>query len=126
MKLLNSFLAILFILFAIVQYNDPDPWAWIALYLFVAVVCGFAFFSRYHRYIIIAGLAVCIIWLATLVPDFIRWVKMGMPTITGSMKAEAPHIELTREFLGLAVCMAALGFQYFQAKKKGDIGTLGN
>lgn len=117
MKFLNSFLTLIFLLFAIVQYNDPDPWGWITLYLFVAVICGFAIFRRYHRYVIIGGLVICFVWMATLIPDFIHWVKMGMPTITASMKAEAPHIELTREFLGLVVCISALGFQYFQAKK---------
>jgi hypothetical protein len=28
---------------------------------------------------------------------------MGMPTITATMKAEAPHIELMREFLGFVI-----------------------
>lgn len=117
MKILNIILTIIFVLFAIVQYNDPDPWAWIALYLFIAVVSGFAIVGRYNRYAILGGLVVCLIWMASLIPDFINWVKMGMPTITGSMKAEAPHIELTREFLGLVVCIAALTFQYFRFRK---------
>jgi len=31
MKILNAILAILFIVFAIVQLNDPDPWIWVAM-----------------------------------------------------------------------------------------------
>lgn len=117
MKIFNLILSIIFVLFAIVQYNDPDPWAWIALYFYVALISGLAAFRRYHRYATLGGLAVCAIWMATLIPDFVNWIQMGMPTITGSMKAEEPHIELTREFLGLVVCIAALVFQFFQQKK---------
>ena len=118
MKLFNIFLVILFVLFAVVQYNDPDPWAWIALYTFVAVVSGFAASGRYNRYVLLGGLAICLIWMITLVPDFISWIKMGAPTITGSMKAEEPHIELTREFLGLLVCGAALGYHLYASTKR--------
>jgi hypothetical protein len=49
-----------------------------------------------------------------LLPDFINWVKMGAPTITGSMKAESPFVELTREFLGLVICFAGLSFLLWQ------------
>ena len=117
MKVVPAILTVLFALFAIVQFNDPDPWAWIAMYGFVAVVAGFAAFGRFQPYVILAGLAVVVIWMVTLVPDFIHWVQMGMPTITGSMKATEPHIELTREFLGLLLCGAALGYIYFQSRK---------
>ena len=118
MKVVNITLSILFLLFAIVQYNDPDPWAWIGLYVYVALISAFAVFGKYNKWLMLAGLAVCVIWMLILVPDFINWVGMGMPTITGSMKAEAPHIELTREFLGLFVAGSALAFHYHQSKKK--------
>jgi len=35
MKIFFATLASLFLLFAVVQYNDPDPWLWIAIYLVV-------------------------------------------------------------------------------------------
>ena len=117
MKYFNLFLALLFALFAAVQLNDPDPWGWVALYGFVAVVSAFAAFGRYHPYLLYLGLGIVLIWMATLFPDFINWVKMGMPTITGSMKAESPHVELTREFLGLLLCALALGWHWRGAKE---------
>lgn len=118
MKFFNLFLALLFALFAIVQWNDPDPWAWIALYGYVALVSGLAAFGIYRQWAILAGLAVCAVWMATLLPDFIGWIKMGAPTITGQMKATEPHIELTREFLGLAVAAAGLGWHFYQSRKQ--------
>ncbi len=118
MKILNIILATLFLLFAVVQYNDPDPWGWMGLYALVAGVSAFAALGRYNRWVILAGLAICVVWLGFLIPEFIHWIQMGMPNIAGSMKAEAPHIEYTREFLGLFLCIIVLGFHYFKARKK--------
>jgi hypothetical protein len=112
-RYLHLAVALLFILFAYWQLNDPDAWAWIAMYLSVAVVAGLAAFDRVWRPLIYAALVAAAVGLIFFIPDFIHWVNMGMPTITGSMKAEAPHIELTREFLGLAICTAAL-FAYLR------------
>ena len=117
MKAFNLFLAVLFLVFAIVQYNDPDPWIWIILYIFVATVSGFAAFGIYRKWVLIAGIGLCAIWMATLLPDFINWIKMGMPTITGQMKATEPHIELTREFLGLFIVLATLGLHYYRSQQ---------
>ena len=117
MKIVNAILCLLFLLFAAVQYNDPDPWAWGSYYLLVAVVCGLAFFGRHYQWLTLAGIVITLVWLALLLPEFIHWIQMGMPTIVGSMKAEAPHIEFTREFLGLALSGAVLGWQYFRYRK---------
>ena len=58
MRYINLFLALLFALFAVVQLNDPDPWGWVAMYGFVAVVSAFAAFGRYHRYLLYLGMGV--------------------------------------------------------------------
>ena len=117
MKILNIILALLFTLFAYFQYNDPDPWLWITIYLVVAVICAFAAFDQYNRWVIIIGLAGLIIYWGMLLPSFISWLGEGMPTITGSMKAASPHIELVREFLGLLILIGVLGWQFFRMKK---------
>ena len=118
MKIANLVLTVLFALFAAVQYNDPDPWGWIGIYGLVAVVSGFAVVGKYQRYVILAGLAVCVIWMATLVPGVAEWIGEGMPSIAGEMKTEVPYIELTREFFGLLLCTAVLVFHYVQALRR--------
>ena len=118
MKITNSILTILFLIFAYLQWNDPDPYAWIAFYLFVAVVSGYAIFETYHKVVLKAGIGLSLIWAATLVPGVIDWFQEGMPDITGAMKAETPSIEITREFLGHFTVLATLAFHYFHAKKK--------
>lgn len=102
--------SILFLLFAYVQLNDPDPWLWVILYVLTSGIWAWSIFKPIPKSVVWAGLAMITIATISLLPDFINWVKMGMPTITGSMKAEAPHIELTREFLGLLICGIAWGW----------------
>lgn len=112
-------IAILFVLFAIVQLNDPDPWLWVLMYALTAAVYVWSIFTAVPKWLLYGGLGVVIFWMLSLLPDFISWVQMGMPTITGSMKAEAPHIELTREFLGLLIC----GLAWWWLLKKGKVVT---
>lgn len=116
MKIINLILCFLFVLFAVVQYNDPDPYLWAPIYLFVAGVCGFAAFNKYDRRITLLGTIVLAIYTLTYVPAFVDWIRMGMPSIVETMKAEKPYVELTREFGGLVICLLALGWQLKRTK----------
>lgn len=118
MRITNIILTVLFVLFAIVQYNDPDPWLWIGIYLFMALLSGLASANMYPFWILRGGLIACLIGLGILLPDFIDWLNTGAESITQSMKTEKPHIELTREFLGLIICALTLGFYLWQGENK--------
>ncbi len=109
MRYLHLVVALLFILFAYFQLNDPDWPIWTAMYASVAVVAGWRAVSRPPRVLVYAAFAVAVIWMATLLPDLIVWINEGMPTIAGHMQAESPHIELTREFFGLLIISLTLG-----------------
>ena len=108
MKILNILLAIVFAAFAALQYNDPDPLQWIAVYGAVAVLSALASFGRYPRWAII-GLAIVIAgWMLWLSPAVIEWMKLGFPTITGAMEPDEPYVELVRECLGLLIALLAV------------------
>jgi hypothetical protein len=47
-RYVNGFFCILFVLFAIVQYNDPDAIVWILIYGITAAWAGFAAFRPTH------------------------------------------------------------------------------
>jgi hypothetical protein len=104
---LNLTIGLIFILFAVVQYNDPDWYIWIPAYLIPA----YFFFkpetakNAYLVYLPIIGFS---LWAASYVPAFVDWIKHGTPTITGTMKAENPEVELMREFFGLVICIVGL------------------
>ncbi|MEQ1746131.1 MAG: transmembrane 220 family protein [Saprospiraceae bacterium] len=103
-------LALVFAVFAAVQYNDPDPLPWIALYGSVAAQFGLAAAGRKNRLALWITLIASLLWAIALLPEFVNWIKIGAPTIVGSMKAEEPWIEYTREFLGLALAALACSF----------------
>ena len=117
MKILNIVLVIIFVLFAAVQYNDPDPYIWIPIYLFPAAVCFYAAKGKYNKTYILIGLIPITLFMLAYIPDFIDWIKMGEPSIVETMKAEKPYVELTREFGGLVICVVVLVFQYFRARR---------
>lgn len=117
-KYIDLFLAFLFVVFAVVQLNDPDPWAWVAMYLFIAGVCGFAAFGKSYEFVLGFGFGICLYWMIGLFPDFLYWIEMGTPNIASEMKTEQPHIELVREFLGLLICLVVLLYQLVRLKKE--------
>ncbi len=108
MRIPALIIALLFALFAVLQWNDPDPLVWILAYGAVALLWGLAATGRFYKMPTVAVAVVITVWMAMLVPGFVSWVDSGMPSIVGTMQAEAPHIEVVREFLGLLVALAAV------------------
>lgn len=118
MKIVNIALAILFALFAFWQVNDPDPWLWVSIYLFTAIIFAAAAFKKYNIYVVYFGIAFCIIGIGLLFPELISWIKMGSPDIAETMKTDKPYIEFVREFFGLIIILFALLFHYFSTHRK--------
>ncbi len=116
-KMVKYILCLLFILFAAVQVNDPDPWLWVLLYAAVAVNCWFAARSKMISWLFFLTTAGVILWMILLWPEFNNWIKMGTPSIAESMKAEKPHIEFAREFLGLLLSLATLVYLWISRAK---------
>ena len=117
MKITNIICAFLFLLFAVVQYNDPDPWTWIAAYIYVALLFVLQLKGILNKKMLLPSLIIFGVWGLTFIPDFMAWLQMGAPNIAGEMKTEEPHIELVREFGGLLICLAGMAFLWRQQKK---------
>ena len=122
MKLFNLIFCILFILFAGLQYNDPDPYVWMPIYLYAAVLCWLAFRQKYFPNAYLLGIAVYSVYAVYKFFDengVWDWItKHHATTITGSMKATEPWIEETREFFGLVILIVVLLIDYVYAKRK--------
>ena len=112
MKAANVFFIILFLLSALLQYNDPDPLIWIAIYLYGATLCLLALKGRYNIILYVAGLLIYVSYAAYLFfsdTGVLNWIKEhDAENIAQSMKATKPWIEETREFFGLIILIAAL------------------
>jgi len=118
MKILYGALALLFLLFAAVQYNDPDPVQWMLLYGGVAVHFVLAALGWLYRPALWVWLIVSVCWVAFLSPDFIAWLRMGAPSIVQTMKAEVSWVEVTREFLGLGIAAVACSWLLWRTRRK--------
>lgn len=102
MKTLALTFAVLFVLFAAVQYNDPDPQVWIPIYAFAAMACVMAYAGLGRPWfftliaLVYAGAA---IWQWPPAFEGFLLDEMGMKTV---------NIELAREAGGLAICAVAM------------------
>lgn len=112
MKFLNIFFIILFIFSAALQYNDPDPYVWMPIYLYGAVICFLALRSKFFKPMYVIGLSVYIgygIYLFYDKTGVLNWVEEhNAENIAQTMKATKPWIEETREFFGLLILVIAL------------------
>lgn len=117
-KFFNIIIAVVFVVFAIVQWNDPDPWLWMFLYVYVAVSIMLFEFTDKSSYWLLAGIIFCVLLSVYYVPDIVLWIKDGMPSIATSMKAESKYIELVREFFGTILALVTFSFYYFIERRQ--------
>ncbi len=91
----------LFLFGAAVQWNDPDPLAWIALYLVAAIACFGVGRGAWARFTAAACAVSAIAWGARIAVDMPRWVppaRMFEP-----MESMGGAVELAREVWGLGI-----------------------
>ena len=100
-------MALLFLLCAAVQWNDPDPLAWIAVYALAAVLAGAAASGR----VPLLPNAAALLLFSVL---FVWWA----PTLAGaragafqSFRMEQARDEEPREAMGLLLCAIWSGVQ---------------
>jgi hypothetical protein len=121
MKIFNLVFCLLFIVSAGLQYNDPDPYLWIPIYLIGAAISLQAFNGKYYPKFTLLVSGLFLIYCIYLFFDnfgVLNWVnEHEAENIAGSMKASAPWIEETREFFGLLILIIVLMLNYFKSKK---------
>jgi hypothetical protein len=122
MKVFNIIFVFLFVLFAALQYNDPDPYIWIPVYLYAAVLCWFAFRNKFYPKAYIAGIAVYSVYAVYKIFDqngLLDWIEVhNAENIAETMKAEKPWIEESREFFGLVILIVVLLINLAYARRK--------
>lgn len=121
MKITNLIFSILFLLFALLQYNDPDPYLWIPIYLYAAILCWLAYRGRNYPIAYLRGILFYSLYAAYLIfthDGVIDWyTQHNAENLVQTMKAEKPWIEDTREFGGLLILIVALALNYRKAKR---------
>ena len=103
-------LAVLFMIFAWVQINDPDPWMWFSLYLINAFTLMGAANQKTSTILSSAFFTACVI------SAYIHWP----PTFDGfaGNMSQNPHIELARESAGLLlIALSQVGIIMYSVPK---------
>ncbi|MFC0771916.1 transmembrane 220 family protein [Terrimonas alba] len=122
MKIFNIIFCILFLVSAGLQYNDPDPYVWIPIYLYGAVLCWLAFRNKFYPKAYILGIvafAAYALYYFFTGDGVLDWIqKHDAENIAATMKATKPWIEETREFFGLVILIAVLSINLIYAKAK--------
>ena len=125
MKVFNGFFIVTFIVFAGLQYNDPDPYIWMPIYLYAALLCWVSIRKKFSPaaywagFIVYGAYALYKLFDENGLLDWIR--KHNAQNIAGTMKAEKPWIEESREFFGLIILIVVLSVNYFVAINKRKI-----
>ncbi|MEE9355299.1 MAG: transmembrane 220 family protein [Methylococcaceae bacterium] len=115
MKILNYILAFIFVLFALVQYNDPDPWFWIPVYGSVAAIAFFTAQHHFYKIPMAITLVICLIGSIYFFPGVVElFSEHEAGDLANKMKADQTYIEEARESLGLLMAVASLAFNYWQ------------
>ena len=116
MKLFNYLFVFIFISFAVVQYNDPDPYLWIPIYLYPAVLCFLAAREKFYKNAYTGGFIFFSLYAVYKLLDqngVVDWLRFhNAANIAATMKAEKPWIEESREFFGLAIILIVLFINY--------------
>jgi hypothetical protein len=121
MKVLNLVLAALFLLFAFVQINDPDPALWILIYGIMAVACVLAAFRHYYPKVLVVILVVYAAYSFVYINGVVEWLGSEDKSMLFDdiAKMQYPYIEESREFLGLFICILVLIMHLVSSRTRG-------
>jgi hypothetical protein len=96
---LNVLFLLAFLLSAAVQYNDPDPLQWAAIYLAAAGMCALQMRNKLPRWLPLALLLTSVAWIGMLLPSIVGQVSLAEVFESITMKTKA--VEEAREIGGL-------------------------
>jgi hypothetical protein len=94
-------MALVFVVFAVLQYNDPDPHIWIPIYLVVALLLILAMNGKVSSGVLFGVALVFLVGAIFMWPE--HWEGLALKN---GMKTR--FIEEGRESLGLAMCFVTL------------------
>ncbi|GAB3727911.1 transmembrane 220 family protein [Spirosoma lituiforme] len=102
-KTISIIFGLLFVLFAAVQYNDPDPEVWVPIYGLAAIACFMAY-GGVGRWWFFVGMAIMYVVAATY-----QWPPVFEGFLFSEVGMRSMNIEMAREAGGLAICAVIMG-----------------
>jgi hypothetical protein len=121
-KIFSLVFGVLFLLCAGLQWNDPDPYLWMPLYLSSVLSCVYAFKGISAKRLNIFNIAIYSVYAAYLFFEqdgVISWAtEHHFDSLTQSMLASTPWIENTREFGGLFIMMVVCAINLYAKRQQ--------
>jgi len=126
-KVINICFSVMFLLFAYLNLNDPDPILWVSLYVLIGLAHLLDFIKIYFpspynytavwlNFYLFMSLGL-LLYACFYFPDLIIWLSASDKIdLMGKMKAEKSYIEGTRELGGLLMASISMGYQYLNHK----------
>jgi hypothetical protein len=120
MKVVNLLLALMFVAFAYLQFNDPDPIVWILIYGSMAVICALAAFGITPRVVMGIMLVIFVAYSFAFLDGLTEWFAQPDRSVLFDdvLKMQYPYIEESREFLGLMICVTVLAIHLLLSIRK--------
>ena len=116
-RILSAPLALFFLFAAVVQYNDPDPLRWMAIYGAAALMCSWAVRGLVMPFApALVGL-VALLWCATIAPRVIGHVAPA--DLFREVAMATPVIEEAREAMGLLIVAVWMALIVWGARRRG-------
>lgn len=116
----NSLFLAIYVLSALVQYNDTDAITWVAIYFSAVCMCISAFRKRPLYWLPPLLLLACLGWITSLVFGVIGTVSAA--EVTASIRMQSDSVEEAREVGGLAIIgfwAAYLIYRQWQGQHQG-------
>ncbi len=105
MRYIALFFAAVFLWFACLQLNDPDPVLWVVLYLIPVYVSLMTFFRKTNRELLIV---LSVFYTSYAINSWLQMTQWeGFFTEGSGMEMKSANQELAREAIGLMICVAA-------------------
>ncbi len=117
LRIATAAMALIFALALVVQYNDPDPWRWMALYGAAAGACLLAIRGAASRWLAAAVAVAATVWAASLAPAVAGRVAPG--DLFREVGMASLEIEEAREMVGLLLVAAWMLVLLFTARRRG-------
>lgn len=117
MKILNCVMVAAFLFSVIVQYNDPDPLAWMLIYGSACAACALAIVGRLNWIFPAVVGMVAFVWAMTLAPDVVG--KVAFSELFEAFEMKDERVEVARELGGLLIVMFWMGALVFHSLRRG-------
>lgn len=118
MRLIDAGIAVLLLVFAYVQLNDPDPGYWVLVYAGSAAVFLAAVVGRYSNFVAAALVGAVVAGMVIALPGFLDYFQsQDASSLVGAMLPEKPWVEPAREFFGLAINLGLLVWYLRRSKR---------